>query len=119
MGDSEMDWAELDEILTEMREYFEDRSDAEYFTDRASPVPNKEMQLMGRCDEGIRLLARVYASRAAPTLYEALKLAREYMHHSLGSRYEGPDPYPIIDAALAKAGVVSAQAIDGDSTDAV
>ena len=63
MADNEMDWAELDEILTEMREYFEDRSDAEYFTDRASPGPNKELQLMGRCDEGIRLLARVYAAR--------------------------------------------------------
>jgi len=45
--------------------------------------------------------AEAQATEAA--LYHALKVAREYMRHSLGSRYEGPDPYEIVDAALALA----------------
>jgi len=41
---------------------------------------------------------------AAPELLEALKLARAYMHVSLGSpSWDGGNPYPVIDAALAKA----------------
>ncbi len=52
-------------------------------------------------DEEIHANAALIA--AAPDLYEALVLAREYMRHSFGSRYDGPDPYPIIDAALSRA----------------
>ncbi|KAB2798944.1 hypothetical protein F9L06_10085 [Brucella anthropi] len=41
---------------------------------------------------------------AAPDLLEALDLARKYMKLCLGSSFwDGPNPYPIIDAALAKA----------------
>lgn len=41
---------------------------------------------------------------AAPELYEALELARRYMKTCLGSSFwDGPNPYPIIDEALAKA----------------
>lgn len=41
---------------------------------------------------------------AAPDLYEALKLARAYLAVSLGSpSWDGENPYPVIDAALAKA----------------
>ena len=58
--------------------------------------------------ECIESEADAFLIAAAPDLHEALKLAREYMRHCLGSRYEGPDPYPIIDAALAKATVAPA-----------
>ncbi|MEN5103820.1 hypothetical protein [Brucella anthropi] len=41
---------------------------------------------------------------AAPDLFEALDLARRYMKLCLGSSFwDGPNPHPIIDAALAKA----------------
>ncbi len=45
-----------------------------------------------------------YLIAAAPELFEALALARRYMKTCLGSSFwDGPNPYPIIDAALAKA----------------
>lgn len=41
---------------------------------------------------------------SAPDLFEALDLARRYMKTCLGSSFwDGPNPHPIIDAALAKA----------------
>lgn len=57
--------SELEQILTECREYFEGGADAEYFTDRASPVPNEEMRLMVRCDEGLALV-KVLSTQAKP-----------------------------------------------------
>lgn len=48
--------------------------------------------------EDARLIA------AAPDLFEALDMARRYMKTCLGSSFwDGPNPHPIIDAALAKA----------------
>lgn len=37
---------ELVITLLECEEYFDQRADAEYFPDSASPVPNEEMQLL-------------------------------------------------------------------------
>jgi hypothetical protein len=37
---------DLIEALQECEEYFDQRADAEYFTDSASPHPNKEMTLL-------------------------------------------------------------------------
>lgn len=48
--------------------------------------------------------ANLHLIAAAPELFEALDLARRYMKTCLGSSFwDGPNPYPIIDAALAKA----------------
>jgi hypothetical protein len=51
-----------------------------------------------------KLIAEGQSARLAKQneqLREALKLARLYMNHGLGApTYDGPDPYPIIDAAL-------------------
>lgn len=44
------------EALESAEEYFESRADAEYFTDRASPVGNKEMHLLGEMREAIAAL---------------------------------------------------------------
>ncbi len=49
-----------------------------------------------------RDIANARLIAAAPDMYEALKLCREYLAHSLGSTSE-VNPYPAIDAALAKA----------------
>lgn len=57
-----------------------------------APLPEREAKA------NARLIA------AAPELFEALNLARRYMKTCLGSSFwDGPNPYPIIDAALAKA----------------
>lgn len=48
--------------------------------------------------------ANAHLISAAPDLFEALDMARRYMKTCLGSSFwDGPNPYPIIDAALAKA----------------
>lgn len=36
----------LTELLRECEDYFDNRADAEYFTDSAAPVPNEEMKLL-------------------------------------------------------------------------
>lgn len=36
----------LTAALTECEDYFDNRADAEYFTDSAAPVPNEEMTLL-------------------------------------------------------------------------
>lgn len=46
-----MGMSERDDIIAEMREYFEQRADAEYFTDSAGPVPNEERRMLARLDE--------------------------------------------------------------------
>jgi hypothetical protein len=46
-----MGMSERDDIIAEMREYFEQRADAEYFTDSAGPVPNEEMRMLAKLDE--------------------------------------------------------------------
>lgn len=38
------------EILRELRDYFSERADAEYFSDRPEPVPNEEMRLLTLLD---------------------------------------------------------------------
>lgn len=45
--------------LQDVREYFDDRADAEYFTDRAEPVPNEEARLLVTVDECIETLERM------------------------------------------------------------
>jgi len=48
--------------------------------------------------------ANAHLIAAAPDLFEALDMARRYMKMCLGSSFwDGPNPHPIIDAALAKA----------------
>lgn len=39
------------EIIAELREYFDQRADAEYYTDRDGPVPNEEMQMLAKLDQ--------------------------------------------------------------------
>ena len=44
-------WAEkeitrLREALKECEEYFDQRADAEYFTDSPTPIPNEEMKML-------------------------------------------------------------------------
>jgi hypothetical protein len=41
--------------------YFEERADAEYFTDSASPCGNEEMQLLVEVQEALRRLEQVSA----------------------------------------------------------
>lgn len=43
--------ADLAELLADIREFLADQAEAEYFTDRAAPVPNKAMALMASLDE--------------------------------------------------------------------
>lgn len=42
--------------LEECEAFFEERADAEYFTDSASPVPNDEMRLLTEVQVGLKLL---------------------------------------------------------------
>nr|WP_313011673.1 hypothetical protein [Brucella intermedia] len=57
-----------------------------------APLPEREAK------------ANAHLISAAPELFEALDMARRYMKTCLGSSFwDGPNPYPIIDAALAKA----------------
>lgn len=44
--------------LEEVEEYFSQRADAEYFTDRADPVGNEEMRLLGYVRNAISELKR-------------------------------------------------------------
>lgn len=54
-------------------------------------------------DKGVeRITANAHLIAAAPDMYEALLQCREYLKHSLGSTSE-VNPYPALDAALAKA----------------
>ena len=46
--------ADIIEALEECREYFEQRADAEYFTDSPSPVGNEEMRLLVLVEQAIR-----------------------------------------------------------------
>ena len=39
-------WADAIDILITCEEYFEQRADAEYFTDSPHPHPNEEMRLL-------------------------------------------------------------------------
>ncbi len=41
-----LDAEELKELLLELEEYFDQRADAEYFTDSPAPVPNEEMRML-------------------------------------------------------------------------
>ena len=45
--------AHLREALKEVEEYFDQRADAEYFTDSAAPFPNEEMKLLGIVREAL------------------------------------------------------------------
>lgn len=49
---------EVHETLSQVCEYFEERADAEYFTDSPSPIPNEEMRHFASCKEAIELLER-------------------------------------------------------------
>ena len=52
---------------------------------RKTEIENKYAIQSGECDK----------------LREALRVAKDYLDYSLGSpAYEGPNPYPIIEAAL-------------------
>ena len=42
------------EVLNDCEEYFDQRSDAEYFTDSPNPVPNEEMTMLARVQEALR-----------------------------------------------------------------
>ncbi|MDX0009187.1 hypothetical protein GOB40_21145 [Sinorhizobium meliloti] len=42
------------EALQECEAYFDQRADAEYFTDSAAPVPNEEMKLLTLVREALR-----------------------------------------------------------------
>ncbi|WP_164822747.1 hypothetical protein [Sinorhizobium meliloti] len=42
------------EALEACDEYFDQRADAEYFTDRAAPVPNEEMKLLTLVRDALR-----------------------------------------------------------------
>lgn len=42
---------EQSEIIAELREYFDQRADAEYYTDRDGAVPNEEMQMLAKLDQ--------------------------------------------------------------------
>lgn len=44
---------EMRDALERAREYFAERAEAEYFTDRASPVPNEEMRILVEIDEAL------------------------------------------------------------------
>ncbi|MEZ0003816.1 hypothetical protein [Sinorhizobium fredii] len=44
----------LTEALRECEEFFDDRADAEYFTDSAAPHPNEEMKLLTLVRDAIR-----------------------------------------------------------------
>jgi len=70
--------SEQDEIISDIRKYLDQRADAEYFTDRSSPVPNEEMQLLtrliewqGRQSEGGEAAARAGITLDALSLREA------------------------------------------------
>lgn len=49
---------DIEIILSEVREYFDQRADAEYFTDRAAAVPNDEMALLVGVDDIIDELTK-------------------------------------------------------------
>ncbi|AII27767.1 hypothetical protein B9J07_12880 [Sinorhizobium sp. LM21] len=46
--------AAMREALQEVEEFFDDRADAEYFTDSAAPHPNKEMTLLTLVRDAIK-----------------------------------------------------------------
>lgn len=58
---SATDLIDLTEFLEQCAEYFDGMADAEYFTDRADPVPNTEMRLLTEANELLRRLAKVSA----------------------------------------------------------
>jgi hypothetical protein len=41
----------LADLMSDIKEYFDSRADAEYFTDSPSPHPNEEMRLLTRIRE--------------------------------------------------------------------
>lgn len=47
------------DILEEVKEYFEERADAEYFTDSAGGVPNEEMRMLGIVQEAAQEIERL------------------------------------------------------------
>ena len=64
------------------------------FEDRLGEVPMSE--LLTALEQQVTILI---ADKRR--LREALKVAKDYLDYSLGSpAYEGPNPYPIIEAAL-------------------
>lgn len=68
---------------------------------RITPISNSSWCQGPEYEEGY---ANANLIAAAPELFEALVTARKYMKLCLGSSFwDGPNPYPIIDAALAKA----------------
>lgn len=57
-------YQELLEYLHDMEEYFDQRADAEYFPDSASPVPNEEMRLLVKTRESIEAVENVIKDNA-------------------------------------------------------
>ncbi len=53
--------------LEECHAYFEDRAEAEIFTDSASPVGNDEMRLLVEVEVGLKLLAEVRKINREPS----------------------------------------------------
>lgn len=47
---------EMAELLAELRDYFDQRADAEYFTDSPRPVANDEMRHLSEIDELLQLI---------------------------------------------------------------
>lgn len=42
---------DIRDLLMDLADYFDDLADAEYSTERASPIPNEEMRLLTRIEK--------------------------------------------------------------------
>lgn len=58
------------QLLLDLQEYFDGRADAEYFTDRALPVPNEEMRFLVRIQHEIALADEAAKDAIDPTTGE-------------------------------------------------
>ncbi len=67
---TEVDQDRVEEIILELREYFDNRADAELFPDSPMPRANKEMDMRELCDVALGSLRK-------PTMAKDIEMMNE------------------------------------------